>query len=235
MSPIAWFVSHCHDYNGRMRYVHLLQKHIGVDIYGDCGTLKCGQTRSMGTKYNADHDPCFSLVNRKYKFYLSFENAICNDYVTEKAYNALKLNTIPVMFGGGSFRDILPPNSYIDALEYPEPEKLADYLYSLIHDSEKFASYFSWRPFYDVVTYSSVPDNCDLCSQLVSGREENGIGKTGRLSILIFFLVNWDFQSIRRFDLIGILELVPRCHVSNFKLKIKFSSLVRSVVSTQNI
>ena len=35
-------------------------------------------------------DPCFDLVAREYKFYLAFENDICNDYVTEKAYNALK-------------------------------------------------------------------------------------------------------------------------------------------------
>ena len=46
--------------------------------------------------YQADTDPCFSLVNRKYKFYLSFENAICDDYVTEKAFNALKLNTVNI-------------------------------------------------------------------------------------------------------------------------------------------
>ena len=169
-APIVWFVSHCHDYNGRMKYVRLLQRYIGVDIYGDCGDKRCGHTRSMGTRYRADNDPCFDLVNTNYKFYLSFENALCNDYVTEKAFNALKLNTIPIMFGGGDYDHILPPHSHINALHYPDPRDLADHLYSLLHDDDKYNSYFNWRPYYDVVTYESVPDNCDLCTQLVTGQ-----------------------------------------------------------------
>ena len=28
------------------------------------------------------------------RFYLSFENALCKDYVTEKTFNALRLNTV---------------------------------------------------------------------------------------------------------------------------------------------
>ena len=166
---MIWFVSHCNDYNGRMRYVRTLGRHIGVDIYGDCGDKRCGQTRSMGTRYNADTDPCFDMVNRRYKFYLSFENAICRDYVTEKAYNALKLNTIPVMFGGGDYEEILPPHSFIDALKYPDPADLADHLYSLLLDPGRFSSYFRWRPHYDILSHQSVPDNCDLCTGLVSG------------------------------------------------------------------
>ena len=51
---------------------------------------------SLTCRHQADTDPCFSLVNMKYKFYLSFENAICDDYVTEKAFNALKLNTVNI-------------------------------------------------------------------------------------------------------------------------------------------
>ena len=120
---MVWFVSHCKDYDGRLKYVRLLQKFIGVDIYGECGPLRCGERRSMEYgNYNVKEDPCFRMVNKKYKFYLSFENAICKDYVTEKMFNALKLNTIPVVFGGADYSKILPPNSFINALNYPEPE-----------------------------------------------------------------------------------------------------------------
>ena len=84
-----------------MKYVHLLQQFIGVDIYGDCGPYQCGQRRSMGHEYRIKEDSCFKMVNRKYRFYLSFENAICKDY-------ALKLNTITVVFGGANYSHILP-------------------------------------------------------------------------------------------------------------------------------
>ena len=168
-APVVWFVSHCHDYNGRMKYVRRLQRHIGVHIYGECGNLKCGKTRNMRAEYSTERDPCFDLVNRKYKFYLSFENALCKDYVTEKAFNALGLNTIPVVFGGADYADIFPPKSYIDALLFPDPASLASHLYSLLQSPLEFSSYFTWRPHYEVVSYVSVPDNCQLCERLVAG------------------------------------------------------------------
>ena len=73
------------------------------------------------------------------------------------------------MFGGGDYEEMLPPHSFIDALKYPDPADLADHLYSLLLDPGRFSSYFRWRPHYDILSHQSVPDNCDLCTGLVSG------------------------------------------------------------------
>ena len=77
----AWFVSNCRAGNGRSQYVKELQKYIEVDIYGGCGPLQCRRN---------DAASCFQLLNKDYKFYMSFENSNCKDYITEKLYwNAL--------------------------------------------------------------------------------------------------------------------------------------------------
>ena len=38
---------------------------------------------------------CFRQAETKYKFYLSFENAMCREYVTEKFFTIYSLNMIP--------------------------------------------------------------------------------------------------------------------------------------------
>lgn len=35
-----------------------------------------------------------------FKFYASFENQLCNDHVTEKLFNALSTDIIPIVYGG---------------------------------------------------------------------------------------------------------------------------------------
>ena len=84
------------------------------------------------------------------RFYLSFENALCRDYITEKAFNSLKLNTIPVVLGGSDYESILPPGSFINARQFYSPEHLANYLYKVLNNSTLHDSYFQWRPYYNI-------------------------------------------------------------------------------------
>ena len=76
----AWFVSNCGALSGRTRIVNELKKYLEVDIYGQCGK-PCSKRDSK----------CFEQLNTDYKFYFSFENSNCKDYITEKVYwNALR-------------------------------------------------------------------------------------------------------------------------------------------------
>ncbi len=39
---VAWVVSHCSTFSKREEYVYELQKHIDVDVFGNCGSY-CGR------------------------------------------------------------------------------------------------------------------------------------------------------------------------------------------------
>ena len=105
---------------------------------------------------------------KPYKFYLSFENSICNDYVTEKFFHILEHNVVPVVFGGADYNSIAPPHSYIDALQYT-PAQLADYLRLLDNNDTLYNQFFWWKPYYQVeagVGLTARNGFCDLCAKL---------------------------------------------------------------------
>ena len=60
---VAWFVSNCQTANNRMDYAQELAKYIDVDIFGGCGQNKCDKRSKK----------CQDILQRDYKFYLSFE------------------------------------------------------------------------------------------------------------------------------------------------------------------
>lgn len=124
------FISNCNDFSGRLKYVTELRRHAPIDVYGQCGDLKCGKSMYTHDGYRADQDPCLQLAGQTYLFYLAFENALCTDYVTEKLYNLLYYPVVPVVLGGAEYSILLPQHSYINAQAY-SPTQLAQKLLHL--------------------------------------------------------------------------------------------------------
>ena len=83
-------------------------------------------------------------------FYLSFENSICEDYVTEKFWKVLNGNLVPIVLGGANYEEIAPPHSYINSLDYKSPKELANYLKYLISNSTAYYEYFKWTDYFSV-------------------------------------------------------------------------------------
>ena len=161
---VAWMVSHCDTHGLRETYVSQLNKFTPVDTYGACGNLTCSR--------NEDHwlsnPDCYKMIENKYKFYLSFENGICTDYVTEKFFELLNRDIIPIVYGGANYSQIAPPHSYINALDYT-PEKLAEYLKILDANDTLYNEYFWWKDYYRVesgVEQMARHGFCDLCKKL---------------------------------------------------------------------
>lgn len=49
----------------------------------------------------------FLKLLSKYKFILSFENAVCNDYITEKLWRPFVVGSVPVYYGSPTVEVIL--------------------------------------------------------------------------------------------------------------------------------
>ena len=130
-----------------------------LDIYGDCGTLNCNKGSTT---------ECYHMLEQNYKFYLSFENSYCDDYVTEKFFSILKFQIVPIVFGGANYSSKAPPGSYIDARKFESAQELANYLKILDADDTLYQKYFYWKQYYQIRNnnYDIQLSMCGLCARL---------------------------------------------------------------------
>ena len=161
---ITWMVSNCNPSSNRLEYVKMLQKFVPVDIISS-QVNKCGGENRCPKKNN--EDVCYDLIEREFKFYLSFENSICSEYVTEKFFDMIGRNIVPIVLGGANYSSVAPQHSYINAMDYT-PHQLADYLKVLDANDSLYAEYFWWKPHYRVVNLkqSNQKAFCELCARL---------------------------------------------------------------------
>lgn len=157
---VAWYVSNCDAQSNRLEYANELSKYIEVDIYGHCGTKQCQRSHA---------DDCLKMLKNEYKFYLSFENSICEDYVTEKFFYALRYSILPIAMGATQeyYKKIAPEHSYIHVDDFNSPKELAEYLHELDKNDDLYNNYFRWHgtgKFLDAHSFYI----CRVCSMLHS-------------------------------------------------------------------
>ncbi|XP_040581203.1 glycoprotein 3-alpha-L-fucosyltransferase A isoform X1 [Lepeophtheirus salmonis] len=173
---IAWVVSHCKTESKREEYVNELRKHLKkltIDIYGTCGNHSIQKDQSQQNDVQSvewGRLNMYKNILKDYKFYISFENAKCKDYITEKFFYALSIpNVIPITFGTNisDYEYVAPKKSFIHVDEFDSPKELATYLEDLNENDEKFFAYQTWRSlfFVDVPNFSSPCEFCRVLNQ----------------------------------------------------------------------
>ena len=166
---MVWLVSNC----GGIRdwYVEKLRNYIRVDVFGNCA----------GNFYQPDLEEdycpkntweCDNIIKR-YKFHLSLENGHCVDYLTEKYWGVpLSLGIVPVVLGGANYKELAIPGSYINIMDFPTVQALAEYLLYLDKNDTAYLEYFAWRKKYKVngclngsALNEHYPWTCELCAK----------------------------------------------------------------------
>jgi hypothetical protein len=167
---VTLFISSGMNRSGRIEYATELMRYLDIHAYG-----KVLRNRDI-----ADDRWRLSKMDiiKHYKFDLAFENAIAEDYVSEKFFDPLVAGAVPVYLGAPNVEVFAPGNHcYINTADFKDPSELADYLLHLHHDNAEYEAYLAWkdRPFrpafLDLLARQEEPLFTRLCRAVLARRE----------------------------------------------------------------
>jgi hypothetical protein len=173
----AALISNCdYQYTDRLKYIKELNRTFNVDVYGNCGDYKCP----------ANIADCKAFIASQFKFYLSFENSACNGYITEKFFDWLNYDIVPVVLGLGNYSYYIPKSAYINALNFKSPRELGAYLSYLDRNATAYNEFFKWKRFISTEYFTERKLMGFLCEMCIQLHLEEAVGhvKEGRLTDL---------------------------------------------------
>ncbi|GFQ76951.1 alpha-(1,3)-fucosyltransferase 11 [Trichonephila clavata] len=144
LAPVLYLQSHCNVASDRDRYVKQLMKYMDVDSYGKCLHNKDLPPQLLSTE-TYDKEELFSFIS-KYKFHIAYENALCDDYITEKLYRALYVGSIPIYKGSDTVKDWLPSNESVIMIDdFSDPYDLANFIEELDQSDRLYNQYLEYK------------------------------------------------------------------------------------------
>lgn len=104
-----------------------------VDSGGKC-LNNLGYRAPRGEKY-------FQFIN-SYKFMITFENYSQKGYNTEKIYNALYSNTVPIYWGDPTIKNHFNEKSFINYNDFKNEKELIGFILEVDNDDNLYQSFF---------------------------------------------------------------------------------------------
>lgn len=142
INKACMFISSAINNSGRIEYLRELMQYTPIDSFGHI-------LQNSYLKEDNGVETKMEMI-AKYKFTIAFENAIANDYVTEKFFEPLQAGSVPVYLGAPNIMDYVPSYSaFVDATDFSSPKDLAEFMNQCYKDKTLYDSLLSWkeRPF----------------------------------------------------------------------------------------
>lgn len=153
---VCWIVSNWNSNFKRSKYYEELKEHISIETYGNHFNRRIS-------------DQAYSDVVSSCKFYLSFENSIHKDYITEKLYNPLSLGTVPMVLGPPrkNYEEFIPGSAFIHVDDFNSPKELAEHFKLLDQNDDLYRQFFTWREHFVSRAGIFGPDQaCHACDHI---------------------------------------------------------------------
>ncbi|XP_067828571.1 alpha-(1,3)-fucosyltransferase 11 [Heptranchias perlo] len=146
-AAVLYLQSHCEVASDRDRYVRQLMTYIQIDSYGQClNNKELPSDRLVDTLTATTEDSEFMDFIGKYKFHLAMENAICDDYMTEKLWRPMHLGAVPIYRGSPVVQDWMPNRHSIILIDsFESPKDLADFINFLDQNDEEYVKYLEYK------------------------------------------------------------------------------------------
>lgn len=173
-----WFVSNCNAAL-RMKVAAELGQIYPLTVLGSCSQVMRNKYPTVSTSkitFNemacSRHSSCELNAFSTAKFYLSFENSNCSDYITEKFWKSLNNDLIPVVMQPNReyYERMAPKDSFIHLADFDyDIARLAIHLNNVASDFSLYRGYFEWKHHlhaaYDTKTLEQFRI-CELCARL---------------------------------------------------------------------
>lgn len=135
---VCMFISSPVNKSHQLEYLSELMEYLPVDSYGRW-RRNCVLDEDKGyiTKFD---------IIKQYKFTIAFENAISQDYVTEKFFEPLQVGSVPIYLGAPNIDRFSPgEHAFIDVRDYASPKDLADDIIRYCRDMSRYNVLLEWK------------------------------------------------------------------------------------------
>lgn len=159
---------------------------------------------------------------KPYKFTIAFENEEAHYYTTEKIYEAMKVNSIPIYWGNPLVYLDFNTKSFLNYYDYGSDEDLIQRIIEIDKNDDLFVEmlkqpYFKDNKLNDFVRKERILKQFE---KIFENKIKTVAQKSGLFSPNPFVRIKANFLTIARYKKINIKKRIQRLHPARLKLKI---------------